>query len=153
MSSTVGDPQANRIVPPATGSDGDPTHNGGTLVVYNVAGSNQIVTVTLPASGWKVRGHAGHPRGYVYRGSSPAEAIARVVVAPDRLVVRGGGPAWTYRLQAPAQGRVAVRLTLGRAPAACAAAGARAARSDHPGLFEGAAESAPQSCPAGDGPG
>ena len=50
-SSTKKDPAANRIVPPARGSEGDPTAGGATLTLYNPE-SGETWTAPLPASGW-----------------------------------------------------------------------------------------------------
>ena len=44
-STTKSDPPANRIVPPLPGSDADPTAAGGSVTVYDSAGTGQVVTV------------------------------------------------------------------------------------------------------------
>ena len=51
-----------------------------------------------------------------------AAAIRTVTVHADRVSVRGGKAAWTYTLDEPAQGRVAVCLTLGTDRPWCAEA-------------------------------
>ena len=121
-SATKFDPAANRILPPVPGSGGDPTRGGATLAVYNAAGSGEAVTVALPASGplagWSLLG-AGR---YRFRSKDPSAAIRTVTVHADRVSVRGGKAAWTYTLDEPAQGRVAVRLTLGTDRPWCAEA-------------------------------
>src|SRR2546428_3481929 len=64
-SATKFDPPANRILPPAPGSAGDPTRGGATLAVYNAAGSGEAVTVALPPggplAGWSLPGAGRHP--------------------------------------------------------------------------------------------
>jgi hypothetical protein len=79
-----------------------------------------------------------------------------VVVKADSITIKGGKAAWTYSLDEPAQGRVAVRLRLGLLDGWCADAPARtrgtppsSAKYDHPGLFKAAPKTpAPASCPA-----
>ena len=115
---------ANRIAPPALGSAADPTRAGGAFVVENSAGSGERVQVPLPAQGWSLLGSAAAPMGYIFRRTSPATPITRVVVVDDLISVRGGGASWDYPLDQPAQHRIGVRLQLGNA-AWCADAPAR----------------------------
>src|SRR4029450_1802710 len=125
-SSTKGAPAAARIVPPAAGSTGDPTAGAAVLTVYNSAVlTNDVVVVELPASGWSRIGK-GTPTGWRFKGTDPAGPIATVVVKADSITIKGGKAAWTYSLDEPAQGRVAVRLRLALPDALCAHAPARA---------------------------
>jgi hypothetical protein len=110
-SSTRFEPAANRIAPPARGSAGDPTLNGATLRVYNSAGSGELVTVTLPASGWVALGSVSRPLGYRFRASGAA--VGTVTVRNDRISVSGGGESWGFTLNEASQGSVALRLTIG----------------------------------------
>jgi hypothetical protein len=149
-SSTKGLP--TRVLPPTAGSAGDPTQHGATLIVYNSAGlSSDEVTVNLPQSGWSPFGNGG----YRFRDTSGGP-ISMITVKTDSLQVRGGKAAWTYSLDEPAQGRVAVRLRLGGGGTWCADAPAKmngnppsTVRNDQPGRFTAALRSpAPAICPA-----
>ena len=139
----------NRIVPPARGGTGDPTLAGAMLYVANAAGSGEIVRVALPASGWSVQRSTTSPRGFTYRDRSANAPVAQVVVGPDRLTVTAKGAGWTYTLDEPQQGRVALRLDLGDA-VWCTDAPARAtgnppstSSSDAPGRFTAQSKSPP----------
>jgi YVTN family beta-propeller protein len=154
-SSTRHDPIAHRIVPPAPSGSADPTLAGATLVVYNSAGqTDDAVTVDLPAAGWRLLGSAARPKGYRFKGDSNGP-ITRVDVRADRVSIRGGRALWTYTLDEQAQGRVAVRLSLGDATGWCADAPARtrgnppsSAKFDHPGRFVAARQAPPPpACP------
>jgi hypothetical protein len=141
-SSTKRDPAANRIVPPAAGSAGDPILGGGTLVVYDSAGSGEQVTVPLPAGPeWSTLGSPSDPKGYRFRGSG---AVSSVIVKNDSIKVKGGKAGWMYTLDEPMQGRIAVRLTLGSARPWCADA---PGKSDRPGTFVAEKTAAPSVCP------
>jgi YVTN family beta-propeller protein len=149
-SSTRFAPAANRIEPPARGTAGDPTLNGATLLVYNSAGSGELVTVALPASGWVAVGSASRPLGYRFRATGAP--IATVAVRKDRISVTGGGESWGYTLNEASQGSVAVRLKMGPLGVAwCAEAGRPPyqARYDVVDRFVGALETPPPAaCPA-----
>jgi len=146
----------HRIVPAAPGSAGDPREGGGRLFVYNSnpapASPTDAVTVLLPAERWRPHGK----NGYSYRDDTPGAPVSQVVVKPDALAIRGGGAGWTYTLDEPAQGRIAVRLELGADPGWCADAPARVcssarptARCDRAGSFTAQPHSpAPTGCPA-----
>ncbi len=139
----------NRVVVPASGSIGDPTVHGGTLIVANSAGSKERVRVELPAAGWRLIGTPLKPKGYQYRDSSSAAPIATVVLKADAITVKGKGAGWTYTLDESQQDRVAVRLGLGDV-AWCADAGPRIDLVDR---FEGQKSSpAPLVCPIVDAP-
>jgi hypothetical protein len=125
-SKTKADPAQNRVVAPASGSGGDPTLHGATVVVYNAAGSGERVTVTLPASGWRLIGSTAAPRGYRFSGQTSADPISRVIVKADQIKVRGGKENWAYSLNESSQGRIAVRLQLGSGVPWCADAPAKA---------------------------
>jgi hypothetical protein len=155
------DAAENRIVPPVYGSAADPTLGGGSLSVYNSAGGGEAVTVLLPAfdpvagAGWSLVGSTSSPRGYRFRSTSSADPINNVLVLKDRIVVKGGGAAWGYTLDEPAQGRIAVRLTLGAGVPWCADVPPRLlgtppspAASDRVDRFRGAPKTPPPaSCP------
>src|SRR5262249_49137498 len=81
-------PAATRVAPPRPGSGGDPTHGGGTLMVYNAARlTADAVAVALPAAGWRRLGSASHPRGWSFR--SPAGGpVSRLTIAADRLSIQ-----------------------------------------------------------------
>jgi subtilisin family serine protease len=147
---------AQRIVPPAPSSDGDPTVHDAVLTVYNAAGLTlDAVTVPLPATGatlgdgWKRLGTSSNPGGYVYKGRSPTGAISRVLIKRDLILVRGGKDSWGYTLDEPAQGAVAVRLQLGDAPPWCAVIPASAPQQDRVDMFVGRRDApAPAGCPS-----
>ena len=71
------------------------------------------------------------------------------------MCLRGGGAAWPYTLDEPAQGRLALRLTLGSGVTFCAEAPAKlsgrppsSARNDQVDKFLGAPKAAaPEVCP------
>ena len=138
--------------PPSPGTPGDPTVGGGTLVVYNAAGSPEAVTVALPPTGWTALGSPSSPKGYRYRGSGP---IRSVVVRPNRIAVKGGRAAWGYTLDEASQGRVAVRLGLGTERPWCADVPAKVSgnppsttANDRVDVFVGAPRTPPpSSCP------
>ncbi len=119
-SSTKRDPMANRIVAPLPGSLGDPTLHGAMLHVYNSAGLTSDDVVLTLSSGWSVIGTGGRFRGYRYRGTDPNGPVSSITVLQDHLVVKGGKGNWSYTLDEPSQGRVAIRLTLGTGGAWCA---------------------------------
>jgi len=124
--STKKDAADHRVVVPAVGGAGDPTQHGATLVVYDSAGSGEKTTVTLPASGWRLLGKSTASNGYRFAGSDPTGPVSRVIVKADQLKVRAGKSSWTYTLNEPSQGRIAVQLQLGVGPAWCADAPAKA---------------------------
>jgi hypothetical protein len=131
-------------VSPAPGGPGDPTTAGATLRVYNAAGSGELVTVTLPATGWTVAGSG-------YRFRAPSGPITAVRVKADRIAIRGRGASWGYTLDEASQGRVALRLRLGTASAWCAEAGEppRAPRIDTVDRFVAQPRTLPPTvCPA-----
>ena len=74
----------------------------------------------------------------------------------DGITVKGGKVTWSYTLNAPRQGSVAVRLRLGSmdgwctdAPALALGKPPSAARSDHADLFKSERNApAPATCPA-----
>jgi hypothetical protein len=125
------------------------------LTLYNAAGSGEIVTVALAASGWSILGSPAQVRGYSFRDPDPDGPISSVRLQADRLLVKGGHANWTYTLTEAPQRRVAVRLALGSARPWCAAALARVSGSppsstgsDKVGLFVGQKKTAaPLECP------
>jgi len=154
VSRTSREPAANRIAAPAPGSTGDPSLHGATLVVYDAAGSGEVVTIALAPAGWSRAGSTAKPR-WVYRATTPSDPVSRVVLAADVLTVKGGRAGFGYSLDEPRQGRIAVRLVLGTATALCAAAPARTsgsppspAKFDRVDRFTGApGTAAPPTCP------
>ena len=141
----------NRIIAPARGSSGDPTQAGATLQVYNAAGSGELVTVALPASGWTTVGSITSLQGgYRFRSSDPASPVQMVLVRRDRMKVNGGGAAWGYTLNEASQGIVALRLTLGAAPAWCTEVGRPPypPRTDVVDRFSAGHTPTPAACPA-----
>jgi hypothetical protein len=141
-------PIANQVVPPAPGSDGDPTPagasgGGATFTVYNSAGSGEAFTADLPAARW---GRFGP--GYIY--SDGTGTILKVYVRPYKLYVRGGGPGWGYTLDEPSQGRIAVRLRLGTGIEWCADAPPLepASLNDRQDRFVSAKAPPPSPCPS-----
>src|SRR5262249_33274675 len=119
-SNTGKDAPGHRVVVPALGGAGDPTQHGGTLVVYDSAGSGEKTTVAHPASGWRVLGKSTAPKGFRFAGSDPNGPVSRVIVKADQVKVRAEKSSWTYTLNEPSQGRIAVQLQLGTSPAWCA---------------------------------
>jgi hypothetical protein len=117
------DPQANRVVVPAVGGAGDPTLNGGTLIVYNAASGGDIAIVLLPSGRWERLGTLASPKGYLYTDPDRSAPIRRVRVTADRIAVRGGRENWTYTLDESSQGSVGVRLLLGSGVTWCAQGG------------------------------
>jgi hypothetical protein len=110
--------------------------------------------VTLPASGWKALGTTQRPEGWRFHGAS-GTPIRSIMIKNDRIVLHGGRSAWSYSLDEPAQGRIALSLQLGSDPGWCTATSANmdgnppsTAKSDYPGLFKASRGSvAPASCP------
>ena len=112
-SSTKRDPQANRIVPPAPGSNGDPTLNGAELIVYNAAGlTTDSVAIPL-LSGWTPIGKAPNIKGWRFKSTDSSSGVSSVEVQADKISVKGGTGAFGYTLDEPSQGSVGVRLLLG----------------------------------------
>jgi hypothetical protein len=146
------DPPANRIVPPAPGSDGDPTLHGARLRVYNANGSGEQISVDLNPADWMPLGTSG----YSYKGpDSENGPVKSARIITDRITLKGGKSLWPYTLNEPSQGRIAVRLTLGTGIDWCAEAPAKAsgnppstARNDKVDKFLAAKKTpAPASCP------
>jgi hypothetical protein len=146
---------------PVRGSAGDPTPGGvtgggATLQVYNSNGSGELVTVTLPASGWSVMGDTQTPRGYRYKSASSTDAVTRVTLRGNLIRIRGGKSNWAYTLNEASQGRVALRLTMGSQFRWCADSPAKTsgnppstASNDKIDKFVGARRTpAPPSCPS-----
>jgi hypothetical protein len=112
-SSTSRDPSANRIVPPAPGTSGDPTLNGGELIVYNAAGlTTDLVQIPL-LSGWEPIGKAPNIKGWKFKSTDSSSGVSSVEVQADKISVKGGTGAFGYTLDEPAQGSIGVRLLLG----------------------------------------
>jgi hypothetical protein len=147
---TTSDPAANRVVPPAPGSAGDPTLGGAVLTVYNSAGTFETVPIPLAAADWTASGGS-----YSYRGPDPNGPVQRITISADRIDVKAGKSAFGYSLDEPAQGSVAVRLQLGSTIVWCANAVAKRsgsppspAKNDKPDRFVAAKRTpAPFFCP------
>jgi len=141
------DPIASRIVPPVRGGLGDPTLGGAVVTVYNAAGlTDDDVRVVLPASGWQASG--GPAPMYRFHSADPDAPISSVQVQADRLVVNGGRSGWTYTLDEPSQGEVAIRVQLGTGIRWCGVAAAKGAKAsnDRVDRFAGVG-AAPVFCP------
>lgn len=141
-------PVVNQVVPPAPGSEGDPTPDGATgggatFTVYNAAGSGEIFSIDLPAARWVAY------KGPLYIFSDGSGTILKVYVRPYKLYVRGGGPGWGYTLDEASQGRVGVRLRLGTGIEWCAEATPHppARTYDHRDRFFSGKTTAPDACP------
>jgi DNA-binding beta-propeller fold protein YncE len=141
------DPPANRIVPPAIGSAGDPTLTGATLLVYNAAGSGRAVVLPLAPAGWTPLGSADNHKGWRFRADTTDAPIASVRVGRDRLVISGGRSRWRYTLDASSQGAVAVRLRLGTGVEWCASAPGRLGRDEVDRFVAVPKTPAPAECP------
>jgi hypothetical protein len=85
---------------------------------------------------------------YRFHGADPDAPISSVQVRPDRLVVTGGRNGWTYTLDEPSQGGIALRLQLGTGARWCAVAAAKGtkASNDRVDRFVGVG-AAPGFCP------
>ncbi len=153
---TKNDPFTNQIGVPSSGSAGDPTLGGATLVVYNANGSGEAFTIALPASGWTAR----NGPSYRFKGADSSAPITKVEVKANQIKIRGGRESFGYTLDEPSQGRIAIRLTLGTSPTWCADAPAKAsgnppstAKYDRVDKFIAAPKSPrPAACPAVPGP-
>jgi polyvinyl alcohol dehydrogenase (cytochrome) len=141
------------IAPPATGSQGDPTRHGATLVVRNPATAEEV-RVALPAAGWRTAQHAGEPpaaRGFRYRDRTRASGpcFAADLSAGQLRVACGGADG--FALVAPSQGALVVALELGRERVLCTRFGGRVdedrgrARGGR-GRFRAAGAPAPEWC-------
>ncbi len=139
------------VTPPARGSDADPTLHGGTVHVYNSAGrTTDRIAIALPASLWKALGPADRPRGFRFD-----QGLLRVLVKPDRIVVKSRFGSPDYSLDEPRQERIGLRVVLGDAVTWCADTGAKGrgtppktSRFDRRGRFSGAPKTpAPATCP------
>ena len=119
------DPTANRIVPPAPGSDGDPRIYGAVIEVFNAAAGIETARLPLAASGWKLLGTEARPKGWTFKSASTADPIRTVTVKSDAISVRGGKALFCYSLNEPQQGTMAVRLTFGDGAEWCTAAPAK----------------------------
>jgi DNA-binding beta-propeller fold protein YncE len=142
------------IVAPAFGSDGDPTSGGAAgggaeVSVHGGQAGNDVLTVTLPASGWQRTGVGSNP-GYKYTDKRNVHGpITSVVVRNGRLKLRGKGAA-LYSLADAAHGSFTVRVELGARTGFCATAPPKdpAASNDTTERFNGARNSpAPSQCP------
>jgi YVTN family beta-propeller protein len=154
-SATKGLPVPQQIVPPAPGSAGDPTVNGGALVVYNAAGlTNDETELTLPASGWTLLGKPSSPKGWRFRSANGP--VRSLVIKPNSLTAKVRGATFGYTLDEAQQGTVAVFVRLGANAGWCAVAPARtagnppsSAKFDKPGKFVSAKNiAAPGECAA-----
>jgi len=112
------------------------------------------VIVTLAPANWTTIG-SGSISGYRYTGPDPNGPVKSVVIKSDSLVIRGGKANWSYTLNEPSQGRVAVRLTFSTGTGWCADAPAKqsgnppsTASNDHQDKFTAQPSTPPPaSCP------
>jgi hypothetical protein len=148
-SDTKRSPQINRIFTPLPNGSRDPRLVGAELVVYNASGlTNDVVVVPLAAPLWSLRGTA-----YRYKADR-SQPVHDIVFKTDVLKIKGGNALWSYVLNEPMQGRVAVQLRMGTsawcadAPAKVAGSPPSSARFDRVDLFMAQAKSPPPSlCP------
>lgn len=153
---STADAPGHRIVFPAIGTAGDPTLHGGQATIYNANGSGEQIVVDLPAAGWRHEGHNYPPDDlgrWVFNGlfGSVLGPIQKIWIKRDKITIRGGNTPWTYTLDEPAQGAVAVQLTLGTWDTWCAVGVPRdpAASYDRPGRFIAQMKTPPpDTCPA-----
>jgi hypothetical protein len=130
------------ISAPAPGSGGDPRVGGAVLQVYRADApfGPEIVTTVLAASNWTLIGNSSGV-GYRYRGPDPEGPIRTIVIAHDKLTLRGGRANWAYTLDEPYQAQVALRLVLGNTAGWCTSTYHNNNRSgrvlDYPGRFVG----------------
>jgi len=159
-SSTRQDAPANRVVVPARGTVADPTlggasGGGGRLVVYNSAGSGEVVELALPVTGWTAMGTALVPNGYQWKSTNAGAGVTTVKVKANLIAVKGGGSGFGFTLDEAQQGRVALRLQLGTGTPWCADSPAKTSgnppsteKTDRVDRFQGAARApAPEVCP------
>ena len=143
------------IDPPQQGTTGDPTLNGGELIIYNAAGLTSD-SVSVPLLGRMVRDrHAVELQGWRFKSTDSSSAVSSVVVETDKITVKGGKSAFGYTLNEPQQGSVGVRLLLGpggwcaEAPAKTSGNPPSTTRNDTVDKFVGEPKSpAPAMCPA-----
>ena len=109
----------------------------------------------LLRTGWSALARGSTLKGYRYRATSGDDPVRSITVKTDRIVVRAGGPGWTYTLDEPAQGSVALRLRTGSVVEWCARVAAKqtgrppsTARTDRVDRFVGQPKSSPGLCPA-----
>ncbi|HJQ83194.1 MAG TPA: hypothetical protein VKA21_03900 [Candidatus Binatia bacterium] len=150
-------PGFHYIVIPTGGTIGDPRVNGATLIVYNAAVlTSDVVTIPLPREKWRAKGGVEpFVRMFRYDDPDPSAPVRSVSLKSDSLKIKGGGIAWGYTLDEPAQERIGVRLVLGGGSRWCAAAPARTsgsppstASNDRVDKFVGARKTpAPAVCP------
>lgn len=154
------DEPEHRTSTPEPGSASDPTlagagGGGAVLTVYNTAGSGERFTVVLPAERWQLQGNPSNGLRYVYVGDPATEPVWKVWLKRTKVTVRGGKQHWGYSLDEPAQGRIAIRLTLGTGITYCAEVPPRTTGSppssasfDRPGMFKGQPKTPPPAeCP------
>ena len=117
------------IVAPNFGSDGDPTSGGAAgggaeITVHGGQAGNDVLTITLPASGWERTGVGSNP-GYKYSDKRNVNGpITSVVVRNGRLKLRGKGAA-LYSLADATHGSMTVRVELGARTGFCATSPAK----------------------------
>jgi YVTN family beta-propeller protein len=147
--STASAAPANQIVPPTNGSADDPVTAGGVLYVYDSSGLTTDLFSTTLAGGWS----STAPGRYQYRNSAVGAPITRVVLRANQLTVKGGRENFTYSLDEPAQGRVAMRLVIGsrtwcaETPAKQSGNPPSTANNDHVDKFVGQPKALPAACP------
>jgi YVTN family beta-propeller protein len=109
-SKTKRQPPGQHIVPPIAGDlSADPRTTGAVLFVYNSAGlTTDSVSVFLPASKWTASGVQS------YRFSDPSGPVSKITLRMDTLLVKAGKASWSYTLNEPQQGRIALKLAMGQ---------------------------------------
>ena len=112
-----------RVVVPAVGGAGDDAAQRDLSSTTRRAAGEDRRRYPRAAGGCSAE-HGGE--GYRFAGSDPGGPVSRVIVKADQLKVRAGKSSWTYTLNEPSQGRIAVQLQLGASPAWCTDAPAKA---------------------------
>jgi hypothetical protein len=141
------------IAVPAAGSAGDPSVEGGWLIVENPATGKQD-SFALPASGWRGLGRPSGSGGWLYRdrhrANGPCTEVAVRADARISAVCKGGEVGLTF--DEPSQGSLAVGLALGPVLDYCAVFGGDV-RNDFGtaasgrGRFSASNTPAPEICP------
>lgn len=111
------------IVAPPSGSAGDPTLHGGSLLLENPI-TTESASFALPAAGWKGLGSPPGAKGYLYSDKNvpSAGACRKVKVVPSKTIVAAcsgkRGPI-AFTLDEAQQEQLSISLRLGSTPPQC----------------------------------